>query len=170
MKEIPEGTYSYQDGELPVIEPGKEEEIRACFKDEKESELFKTGKDYTRDLAAMIGAEYDRHYQTIVNGMEELVDSGKVKEGCEVYLEDVPILFLQNAPLVAGKWLDRQIVELAEWGALLKANGYQESEEARLLLPLDKFLRSDGQEVRQDEIKNYWSKLIKIWPKLRRFI
>ena len=57
--------------------------------------------------------------------MQNLMDSGKVQEVYEVYLEDVPILFFQNAPLIGGKWLDRKIVELAEWGALLKANGYQ---------------------------------------------
>jgi hypothetical protein len=87
-----------------------------------------------------------------VNGMEELVDSGKVQDGYLVYLEDVPMHFLLQAPLVAGKWLDWKIVELAEWGALLKANGYQLKEEDRPLLAMAKFLGSDGKETSPDEI------------------
>ena len=66
-KELPEEAYSYQDGQPPIIEKGKEVEVRACFKDEAQFELFRTGKDYTNDLATVTDAEYDRYYQTLMN-------------------------------------------------------------------------------------------------------
>ena len=151
-KELPTEAYDRPDNQPPIIKPDRKEEVKACFKEEQQFELFKTGKDYHYCLASVTDAEFNQHYQTIVNGMQELVDSGKVQDGYLVYLEDVPMHFLLQAPLVAGKWLDRKIVELAEWGALLKANSYQLSEEDRPLLAMAKFLRSDGQEASLEEI------------------
>ena len=55
--------------------------------------------------------------------------------------------------MIAGKWLYRKIVELAEWGAMLKANGYQVKEEDRSLLATARYLNSDGQEVNLEEMQ-----------------
>ena len=42
-----------------------------------------------------------------------------------MHLEDVPQLVLENTPLAGNVWLDRYVVELAEWGALLKVKGFE---------------------------------------------
>ena len=124
-KELPEEAYSYQDGQPPIIEKGKEAEVRACLKDEIQFELFRTGKDYTNNFATVTDAEYDRYYQTMVNGLKEIVVCGQVEGGRVIHLEEVPIFYLQDVPLIEGKWLDRQILELAEWGVLLQSKGYE---------------------------------------------
>ena len=48
--------------------------------------------------------------------------------GASVYLDTVPIPFLQFATLVEGEWLDRYVMALAEAGAMLAHKGYQMQE------------------------------------------
>jgi hypothetical protein len=90
----------------------------------------------------------------MVEALHNLVDSGQVQSGATLYLETVPMLFLRDVPLIEGVWLDRYAIELAEWGALLKAKGYklQEIEDAHRLA-LDWFVQSDGKEAVQVEIQ-----------------
>ena len=129
-------------------------EVRACFKDEAQFELFRTGQDYRNDLATVTDAEYDRYYQTMVNGLKEIVASGKV-EGCQVvHLETVPIPYLQDVPLIEGQWLDRQILELAEWGALLQSKGYEMTDngDKPVLATLD-WERQDGTKIDPVELQ-----------------
>jgi hypothetical protein len=61
----------------------------------------------------------------MVSDIHNLVESGKVQNGKLVYLETVPIPFLQFATLVEGEWLDRYVMVLAEVGAMLADKGYQ---------------------------------------------
>lgn len=51
--------------------------------------------------------------------------SGKVQEGCFIHLEPVPNQSLVDAPLVEREWIDRYVVELAEWGAQMKKRGFK---------------------------------------------
>ncbi len=64
------------------------------------------------------------------------------------------MLFLREAPLVNGEWLDRYVVEIAEWSAMLLAKGYrlQETEDGHPLAP-DRLVRSNGIEADQVEIQ-----------------
>ena len=103
----------------------KEAEIRACFRDDKEFELFRTGQDYRNDLATITDAEYDRYYQTMVNGLQEIVVCGKVEGGQVIHMETISISYLQDVPVLEGQWLNRHILELAEWGVLLQSKGYE---------------------------------------------
>jgi len=83
------------------------------------------------------------------------MDSGQVQRGASVYLETVPVPFLQAAALVEGEWLDRHVVGLAELGALLISRGYQVQEsgdEHPLAWP--RFTNSSGSEADQDEIRH----------------
>ena len=62
------------------------------------------------------------------------------------------MLFLREAPLVEGEWIDAHVVELAEWGALMRAKGF------RLVEPIDnspfawwRFVSKAGDEETPDE-------------------
>jgi hypothetical protein len=62
-KELPIDAYSFPDDQHPpTINPGKENEVRACFSDDAKFELFRSGQDYTNNLASVTDAEYNRHY------------------------------------------------------------------------------------------------------------
>lgn len=39
--------------------------------------------------------------------IQGLADSGQVQGGTSVYLESVPVPFLQAAPLFGGEWLEQ---------------------------------------------------------------
>ncbi len=153
--DLPEHSYELRDGEYcPRVEPDNEKEIRACFKEEAEFEKFHSGKDYSYGLADVPDAEYNAHYETMVSAMHELVDSGKVQAGTNIRLDTVPVLFLQDAPLVKGDWLDRDIVVLAEWSKLLMARGYKTPElEDRHPLAVERFVRKDGKDADPAEVQ-----------------
>jgi hypothetical protein len=155
-RELPAGAYKYDDdGKCkPLVDDENEKEVRDCFKDDAEFERFKSGEDYSKGLATVTDAEYDAHYGRMVAAIQELLDSGQVQRGASVYLETVPVPFLQAVPLVEGEWLDRHVVILAELGALLIDRGYQVQEtndEHPLAWP--RFTSSSGSEAGQDEIR-----------------
>jgi hypothetical protein len=127
VREIPKGAYTYDndDNFKPQVTAENEKEVRDCFQNDIEFERFKAGEDYTKGLATIKDADYNAHYGRMVKAIHKLVDSGQVQRGTSVYLETVPIPFLQIAPLVEGEWLDRHTVALAEAGAILIEKGYQ---------------------------------------------
>jgi hypothetical protein len=63
--------------------------------------------------------EYDAHYEAIVSAVKNAV-----REGVVIELPTVPHQLLRDAPLVDGDWIDRYVVELAEWGTRLVEKGY----------------------------------------------
>ena len=109
----------------PMLHPKTRRRLESLFKDDVEFERFKAGEDYTNLWATVKDADYTAHYDQMVSAIHKLVDSGKVQKGTSVYLETVPIPFLQFATLVEGEWLDRYVVVLAEAGAMLADKGYQ---------------------------------------------
>ncbi|MFC1930444.1 hypothetical protein ACFLWE_00940 [Chloroflexota bacterium] len=154
-KELPFGSYYYEDGlQHPQVTPENDEKLRACFSDEVEFEKFRTGQDYSYGLASVTDTEYSAHYDQMVAAIDKLLDSGKIQAGAVVPLETVPIPFLREAPLADGQWIDRYIIELAEWGALLQAEGY-DLREAEVCNPLASavFTWSDGQEANERETR-----------------
>jgi hypothetical protein len=168
-RELPEGVYKYDDNGQwePLVDTGNEKEVRDCFKDDAEFERFKAGEDYSKGLASITDADYDAHYGRMVTAIQRLMDSGQVQGGASVYLETVPMPFLQAAPLVEGEWLDRYVVGLAELGALLIARGYQVQEagdEHPLAWP--RFINSSGNEVDQGEMRYL---LQQVGRRLKRF-
>ena len=156
-QELPEGVYKYDDNGQwePLVDTGNEKEVRDCFKDDAEFERFKAGEDYSKGLASITDADYDAHYGRMVTAMQELVDSGQVREGASVFLETVPVPFLQDAPLVEGDWIDRHVVELAELGATLHTRGYQVQEAADdHPLAWPRFINNSGGEVDRDAMRH----------------
>ena len=76
------------------------------------------GEDYCYGLTDVTNTEFSEHYETIVSAMKNVG-----LEGLMVELPTVPHAFLREAPLVEGQWIDRYVVELAEWGARLVQQG-----------------------------------------------
>jgi len=65
----------------------------------------------------------------MVTALQALVDSGQVQSSTVARLETVPVPFLRKVPLLEGEWLDRYVVELAEYGSLLRARSYEASKD-----------------------------------------
>jgi hypothetical protein len=154
-REIPKGAYTYDndDNFKPQVTAENEKEARDCFKDDIEFEHFKAGEDYTKGLATIKDADYDAHYGRMVKAIHKLVDSGQVQKGASVYLETIPMSFLQIAPLVEVEWLDRHTVVLAEAGAILIEKGYQLQEtNDHHPLAWPRFIDNNGSEIDQEEI------------------
>jgi hypothetical protein len=103
---------------------GPDEETVALFEAADAYNAFVAEKDYTYGFADVHDAEYEALCDAVIQAMKALVQSGKVDRGTCVYLEDVPLLALADASLVDNAWVDHYVVELAEWGALLKAKGF----------------------------------------------
>jgi len=95
----------------------------------------------------------------MVMAMHQLVDSGKVQKGTSVYLETVPIPFLQFATLVEGEWLDRYVVVLAEAGAMLTDRGYQVQEtNDHHPLAWQHFFDNNNKEIDRKEIQSIFQR------------
>ena len=155
-KELPRGAYEYDnDGKWqPLVTAENENEVKDCFQDDAEFERFKAGEDYSRGMATIKDADYTAHYGRMVKAIHKLVDSGQVQGGASLYLESVPVPFLQVATLVEGEWLDRHVVMLAEVGAILIDKGYQLQEtNDHHPLAWQRFIDNNGNEVKQEEIK-----------------
>ncbi len=101
-------------------------------------------------LANITDAQYSAHYDEMVTGLQALVDSGRVQSGTVARLDTVPVPFLRKVPLLEGAWLDRYVVELAEYGSLLRVKGYEASEDQdEHPLVSVQFVSHDGKEVDQ---------------------
>ena len=95
--------------------PPDREEVRVLFHDPQESfDQFLAGEDYSNCLADVTDEEFIEHYETIVSSMKDLDLDGLVVE-----LPTVPHRFLRDASLIEGEWIDRYMVEVAEWSARL---------------------------------------------------
>ncbi len=157
-REIPEGAFTFEDGKFkPHVTAENEKEVRALFNDDVEFERFKAGEDYTNLWATVKDADYSAHYDQMVSAIHKLVDSGTVQMGASVYLETVPIPFLQFATLVEGEWLDRYVMVLAEAGARLAHKGYQMKEtNDHHPLAWPSFIDDAGKEIARKEIHLFY--------------
>ena len=167
-KEIPFDAYDTKDGKYyTTINDQNEKEVRACFSTDEQFELFRSVKDYSHGLAGIIDAEYNEHYDGVVSGIQQLIDSGQVKEVTTVSLETVPIPFLKEAPLVDGKWLDGKVLELAEMGAMLQSRSYQlKDDDNQNILANMTVIGNGDKEVDQAEVQMFQRLAIR---KLKKF-
>ena len=116
---LPDGAYGMMSGAKHLYSKvPTEDEVRPLFEDAESFQKFLDGEDYSYGLADVPDAEYDAHYEAIVEAIK-----GVAKQGIVVDMPSVPHQFLQEAPLVDGDWIDGYIVELAEWGARLVEKG-----------------------------------------------
>ena len=116
---LPDGAYGMMSGAKHLYSKvPTEDEARPLFEDAESFQKFLDGEDYSYGLADVPDAEYDEHYEAIVEAIKDVA-----KQGIVVDMPSVPHQFLQEAPLVNGEWIDGYIVELAEWGARLVEKG-----------------------------------------------
>ncbi len=125
---------------LRVIRPPSENEVRAAFgSDEAAFAAFMAGEDFSCGLADVSDADYERRCRDVEAGLRGLVEGGVVEAGALLRLDTAPMLFLREAPLVDGVWLDRGVAGLAEWGALLERSGFTPREDGDHPLALPRF-------------------------------
>ncbi len=130
--------------------------------------------DFTSGLANITDAEYSAHYEQMVTALQALVDSGQVLSGTVARLETVPVSFLRKVPLLEDIWLDRYVVELAQYGSLLRAKGYEISEDQdEHPLASVQFVSHDGKEIDQAETQSLRRRALRVlarFPGRRREI
>ena len=113
---LPDGAYGMMSGAKHLYSKvPTEDEVRPLFEDAESFQKFLDGEDYSYGLADVPDAEYDEHYEALVEALKCLIPAGLV-----VDLPTVPHQFLREAPLVDGDWIDNYMVELAEWGARIR--------------------------------------------------
>ena len=113
---LPDGAYGMMSGAKHLYSKvPTEDEVRPLFEDAESFQKFLDGEDYSYGLADVPDAEYDEHYEALVEALKCLIPAGLV-----VDLPSVPHQFLREAPLVDGDWIDNYMVELAEWGARIR--------------------------------------------------
>ena len=128
---------------LPTLE-----EIRPFFKDEETYQTFLSASDYNSGFADVTDHDYEERWDAVETALRDLVRTGAVKEGAVLHLETVPHEFLSDAPLFEGEWIDRHVLLLAEWGALLKKRGYRRETSAdNHVLAYSPILDKSGKEV-----------------------
>jgi len=117
---LPDGAYLMKgETKAPYMAVPTEDEVRDLFHDAESFQKFLDGEDYSYGLADVTDAEYDAHYEAIVEAMK-----GVAQRAFVVDLPTVPHQFLREAPLIDGDWIDRYTVELAEWGARIREKGF----------------------------------------------
>ncbi|MBU2601512.1 MAG: hypothetical protein KKA32_05005 [Actinobacteria bacterium] len=109
----------------PSFEVPAEEEIRALFPDEDSFQAFVGMEDYTNCLADVSDAAFDARAEALWAALTALVESGGVTAGKVLRLDTVPHEYLRDVPILEGEWVDRHVLVLAEYGALLMKRGYE---------------------------------------------
>ena len=84
--------------------------------------------------------------------IRKLIEVGEVKGGTAVELTPMPIESLLLPPLVEGQWIDRHVVELAEFGAVVEEGGFElQVTEDHFMAPLRVDRREGGQFIEAEE-------------------
>jgi len=110
---------------IPDIEVRTREELGTLFSDGGGMQRFLDGEDFQSGFADVTDAEYDERWEAVLGAVKDVVKKGGVQAGRSVTLDSLPQAFLRKAPLIDNQWIDRHIIELAEWGARMKAKGYE---------------------------------------------
>lgn|GEM_PF-1059107 len=111
---------------LPSYEVPTAEEIRALFLDEGAFQAFVEMTDHLGSgLADVSDAAFQARCAVLSAALAGLATSGEVTAGRVLRLDTVPHEYLADVPLVDDKWVDRQVLVLAEYGALLRKHGYE---------------------------------------------
>ncbi len=101
------------------------EEIRPCFANEETYQAFLGASDYNCGFADVTDAQYEERAEALEAALKKSGRRRPVEKGTVLRLESVPHEFLKDAPLLENEWIDRHVVALAEWGALLARRGFR---------------------------------------------
>jgi hypothetical protein len=97
---------------------------------------FALRQDFSFGFADVHDIEFMAVRLSVLEALRELVKSGSVKAAAQTILPSVPPPFLRRAKLIEGKWLDRHVMVLAEFGAMLAELGFTLTEITEELHPL----------------------------------
>ena len=100
-------------------------ELCEVFGNASACEAFLAGEDFQHGLVDVPDRGFEAKGAAVERALRRLVRSRAVAAGAAVTLPTVPHPFLREAPLVEGRWLDQFVLELAETGAALRAQGYE---------------------------------------------
>ena len=137
----------------PVHGPAREQ-IRKLFVDYDAYSDFISGRDFSYGLADVRDEEFNRVVTSVVGELRKLTEGGEIQAARQVCLSSVPVPFLKTVTVVDNEWIDRHVVELAEFVCLLLEHGYA-IQEGRDTHPLAWPLISapDGAEENLDAIR-----------------
>ena len=101
-----------------------QEELLGLFASRVRYREFASGRDFSFGLADVPDADFLRVLESVLKALRELVASGAVKAAREVILPSVPMVFLRRVTLFEGEWVDRHVIEMAEFGTILADCGF----------------------------------------------
>ena len=108
------------------LTPDQVESLLETFGGDQDAvDRYWAGRDYRFGFTNVTDAEFMEKGHAVEGALKELVRSGAIQEGEVVRLRTVPNKYLAEATLLEGRWLDRYVMEIAEWGALLMERGFR---------------------------------------------
>jgi hypothetical protein len=143
----------------PSLPVPTEEEIRALFHDEAAFQAFVEMADYTNGLADVTDAAFDARTEALWGALTGLVKSGEVADGRVLRLGSVLQEFLADVPVLGGEWVDRQVLVLAEYGALLEKRGYEVRPQTTTIPWLGRGSSATSRRLRRRKQSLSWPKL-----------
>jgi hypothetical protein len=102
-----------------------EAEILNLFGSKDAYRNFVSGQDFSFGLADVRDQEFQSNLRSVLRALLKLVASGSVEAATEVVFPSVPLPALRCATMIGGDWIDRHVVELAEFGAMLADHGFK---------------------------------------------
>jgi hypothetical protein len=101
--------------------------LRDSFDDPESFGEYMEGLDFSNGVAGVRDVDFEAMLVRVEVAMAGLVGEEEIGRGRCLRLECIPLesWALKVVPLFEGVWIDRLILELAEWCALLTAKGFQ---------------------------------------------
>jgi len=127
-------------------------ELLNIFDDVDRFNAFAAGQDYQHGLADVRDAEFAEVEAAFDDAFNDLIDSGQVRMGTFVELTGMVNDAFLSCPLIEGEWIDRYVIELNEWGALLKERGFRSNKPDPHLLAWHRFYRPKDESGREMEV------------------
>jgi hypothetical protein len=100
------------------------QEIVAMFGNENIMNNFLDGNDNSYGMADVPDTIFEKHLRDLAKEIEELSGEGEIAEGKALVLNDFPIPFLREIPVIDGQWLDLEIAGYLEATGILAENGH----------------------------------------------
>lgn len=107
-----------------TIQGPDRDQIVKLFADRNSYSDFISGRDFSYGLADVRDEEFNRLVNSVVGGLRKLTEGGEIQAARQAFFSSVPVPFLRRVPMVNDEWIDRYVVELAEFVCLLLEHGY----------------------------------------------
>lgn len=117
------GGYAKGRTQRRVVDAPDPNHIRKLFINRRAYSDFISARDFSFGLADVRDEEFNRVLISVVEELRRLTEAGEFRSARKVLLPSVPVPFLQTVPVVDNEWIDRHVVELAEFGCQLLVEG-----------------------------------------------